>query len=144
MSRADFRSELMGGLNAPLDVEDTITRVAGFDATPFWQGEISQLLTRADRARSTCPSGRAVIALRWRRSFRFRRPEREGKFERGADKSSAQKVDHLTAPSLRYFSELPTSVKAVLTFVPTAWTAATINTAIKLAISAYSIAVTPS
>jgi hypothetical protein len=31
---------------------------------------------------------------------------------------------HLTAPSSRYFSELPTSVKTALTFVPTTWTAA--------------------
>ena len=29
MSLADFRSELMGGLNAPLGVEDTITPSVG-------------------------------------------------------------------------------------------------------------------
>jgi GGDEF domain-containing protein len=40
----------MGGLNAPLGVEDTITRVAWFDATPFWQGEVSPPLARADGA----------------------------------------------------------------------------------------------
>jgi PleD family two-component response regulator len=42
--------ELMGGLNAPLGVEDTITLSCGFDATPFWQGEVSPLLARADGA----------------------------------------------------------------------------------------------
>jgi hypothetical protein len=42
-----------------------------------------------------------------------------------------------------YFSELPTSVNTVLTCVPTYWTATMMKTAIKLAISAYSIAVTP-
>ena len=41
------------------------------------------------------------------------------------------------------FSELPTSVNTLLTFVPTSWTATMMNTAIKLAINAYSIAVTP-
>ena len=47
------------------------------------------------------------------------------------------------ARAAAYFSELPTSVNTVLTCVPTYWTATMMQTAIKLAISAYSIAVTP-
>jgi len=39
----------MGGLNAPLGLEHTITLSVGFDATPFWQGEVSPLLARAGR-----------------------------------------------------------------------------------------------
>ena len=87
----------MGGLNAPLDVEDTITLSVGFDATPFWQGEVSPLLARADAALYVAKRKGAIL-LRWRRSCWFSWPEREGKFERGAVKSSAQKVHHLTAP----------------------------------------------
>jgi len=44
---------------------------------------------------------------------------------------------------LDYFSVVPISLNTVLTLVPTAWTATMMNTAIRLAISAYSIAVTP-
>jgi hypothetical protein len=131
MSRADFR-----GANGR---SQRAARRRGYDHPELWgltpprSGKArSPCCWPARTRRSTWPSGMAAIALRWRRSCWFRWPEREGKFERGADKSSAQKVDHLTALSSRYFSELPTSVKAVLTFVPTAWTAATINTAIKL------------
>jgi hypothetical protein len=43
-----------------------------------------------------------------------------------------------------HFTVLPTSVNTVLSCVPTSWTATTMNTAIRLAISAYSIAVTGS
>ncbi len=42
-----------------------------------------------------------------------------------------------------YLSVVPISLNTVLTLVPTAWTATMMNTAIRLAISAYSIAVTP-
>jgi hypothetical protein len=42
-----------------------------------------------------------------------------------------------------HFSVLPTSVNTVLKFVPTNLTALMMKTAIRLAISAYSIAVTP-
>jgi uncharacterized membrane protein len=42
-----------------------------------------------------------------------------------------------------HFKVLPTSVKTVLTWVPTNWTATMIKTAISDAIRAYSIAVTP-
>ena len=54
-----------------------------FDATPFWQGEVSPLLARADGALYVAKR-KAAIASRWRRSCWFRRPEREGKFEQGA------------------------------------------------------------
>jgi len=43
-----------------------------------------------------------------------------------------------------YFRAAPTSVNTVLMLVPTIWTAPRMTTAIRLAISAYSIAVAPS
>ena len=47
------------------------------------------------------------------------------------------------ATALAYFSVVPISLNTVLTCPPTNVTAVMMNTAIRLAISAYSIAVTP-
>jgi hypothetical protein len=97
MSRADFR-----GANGR---SQRAARRRGYDHPELWgltpprSGKArSPCCWPARTRRSTWPSGMAAIALRWRRSCWFRWPEREGKFERGAVKSSAQKVHHLTAP----------------------------------------------
>ena len=58
-------------------------------------------------------------------------------------KSTLELGFRIVLPIRSYFNELPTSVNTVLTFVPTDWTATMIKTAIKDAIRAYSIAVTP-
>jgi hypothetical protein len=120
----------------------TVTLSVGFDATPSWQGDVSPLLARADGAlyaakRKGPQSHRGGAGV-----------SGSGGLSARASLTRAPSIEHpepqhLTAPS-RYFSELPTSVKTALTFVPTTWTAAMINIATKLAISAYSIAVTPS
>src|SRR5271157_4692299 len=60
------------------------------------------------------------------------------------DRPGAGDACRMAYSAASYFSELPTSVNTVLTFVPTVWTAVMIATAMRLAIRAYSIAVAPS
>jgi len=62
---------------------------------------------------------------------------------RGATRRNLRPARECWRAAARHFNELPISVNTVLTCVPTYWTAVMMKTEMRLAINAYSIAVTP-
>src|ERR1700678_3513222 len=110
------------------------------------QGSDYRTLGRPAKALSvpgTRPRHR-LQSLRLRRLKLVAKPERpRGLNPRGAPIRSSAREPRRVRAIYAYFSVLPISVNTVLTFPPTNVTAVMINTAIRLAISAYSIAVTP-